>query len=45
MRRQKIASLKIKDFWLYIFTEASFEAFVVDLNRIAFAGITSNSLK
>jgi hypothetical protein len=45
MKSHQIKNLRIRDFWLYIFTQSTFETFVVDLNRIAFAGVTSNSLK
>ena len=34
--KYKIVGMEIKDYWLYIFTEMSFEVFVFDLNRIAF---------
>ena len=36
MRRHQIIDVKIKDYWLYVFTRSSFDIFVFDLNRIAF---------
>jgi len=36
MGRYQVVDVKIKDFWLYIFTGQSFDIFVFDLNRIAF---------
>ena len=36
MFRHEIVDVKIKDYWLYIFTKQSFEIFVFDVHRIAF---------
>lgn len=36
MIRHSIQDIKIKDYWLYIFTKQSFEIYVFDLHRIAF---------
>ena len=42
MGRYQIVDVKIKDFWLYIFTGQAFDIFVFDLNRIAFLETRTN---
>ena len=39
MYKHTIQDIKIKDYWLYVFTKYSFEVFVFDLHRIAFVEI------